>query len=355
MKTNARTVIVTPAQTPLSMVLIAEMLILLAVASIAISWGAIQVPWGDVWLIVVRRTVSLALPASIDPTHADIIWTLRAPRAALATLVGAGLSLAGVAAQALVRNPLADPYVLGVSSGASVMAVAAILFGLGSFGLASTSSAAFVGSIAAMILVIIFGQRGGVIAPMRLILAGVAIGHLLAGVTSFLVLRATDAHQVFGVLFWLQGSLARSDWQFLFMPVTAILVGGAILFTDAQKLNALLVGDETAASLGVNVSALRARLLLLTSLLTAVMVSLSGIIGFVGLVVPHIARMLVGSDHRRVVPVAALAGAIFLVLCDAIARLLIAPTEIPVGIITGIFGAPFFLWLLWRADNLARV
>lgn len=342
-------------RSPLSLVLLGCLLLLGAAFTVSVAWGAVAIPFPTVWAILLKQTLQLDLIKNIDPTHVDIIWTLRAPRAVLAALVGMGLSLAGVAAQALVRNPLADPYVLGVSAGASVAAVTSILFGLGAFGLTSTSSAAFVGALLAMILVILFGQRRGVIAPLRLILAGVAIGQLLAGITSFLVLQADDAHQVFGVLFWLEGSLARSDWSFLLLPLLAILVGGVLLFADGQKLNALLVGDETAASLGVNVNYLRGRLLILTALLTAVMVALSGIIGFVGLVVPHIARLLVGSDHRRVLPVAALFGAAFLIIADTIARLLLAPVEIPVGIVTGIFGAPFFLWLLWRAENVARV
>lgn len=343
------------SRTPFRVAVLGCLVLLLVAFTISVSWGAVAIPFTDVWAILIRKILHLESMSNLDPTHIDIVWTLRAPRVVLAAMVGSGLSLAGVAAQAMVRNPLADPYVLGVSAGASVAAVASILFGLGAFGLTSTSSSAFAGAVLAMLLVILFGQRRGVIAPLRLILAGVAIGHLLAGITSFLVLQADDAQQVFGVLFWLEGSLARSNWNFLLLPVVAILASWVTLFADGHKLNALLVGDETASSLGVNVNYLRGRLLIITALLTAVMVSLSGIIGFVGLVVPHIARLLVGSDHRRVIPVAAIFGAAFLILADAIARLLLAPIEIPVGIVTGIFGAPFFLWLLWRAENLVRV
>ena len=310
------------SRTPFRVAVLGCLVLLLVAFTISVSWGAVAIPFTDVWAILIRKILHLESMSDLDPTHIDIVWTLRA---------------------------------LGVSSGASVAAVASILFGLGAFGLTSTSSSAFAGAVLAMLLVILFGQRRGVIAPLRLILAGVAIGHLLAGITSFLVLQADDAQQVFGVLFWLEGSLARSNWNFLLLPVVAILASWVTLFADGHKLNALLVGDETASSLGVNVNYLRGRLLIITALLTAVMVSLSGIIGFVGLVVPHIARLLVGSDHRRVIPVAAIFGAAFLILADAIARLLLAPIEIPVGIVTGIFGAPFFLWLLWRAENLVRV
>ena len=230
--------------------------------------------------------------------------------------------------------------------------MASIVFGIGAFGVASTSWMAFLGAMGALLLVLLFGRRRGVIAPLRLVLAGVAIGHLLGGLTSFLVLQAEESHKVFSILFWLAGSLDKASWRSLWLPAAATATGFAVLLADGTRLNALLIGDETASSLGVDIHRLRARLLAVTALLTAVMVALSGIIGFVGLVVPHIARLIVGSDHRRVVPLAALTGATFLVLCDLASRTLIAPTLVPVGIVTGVLGAPFFLWLLHRADTM---
>lgn len=340
---------------PYPAVLLSCAALLTVACTIAVSLGAISIPLTTVWAIVARQSVGLDLGLAIDPTFADVVWTLRAPRVALAALVGAGLALAGTAAQALARNALAEPYILGVSSGASVGAVATIVFGLGLYGQLSTSAAAFIGALASMLLVALFGRRGGVIAPLRLVLAGVSVGYFLQGITSFLVLQAPEAHQVYGILFWLAGNLAQSDWRYLPLPALAVLLALLALMVDGQRLNALAVGDETAASLGVDVNRLRARLLILASLLTAVMVSLSGAIGFVGLVVPHVARMLVGSDHRRVIPATVLIGAAFLVVCDAVGRLLLAPVEIPVGIITGMAGAPFFLWLLRQTDAIARV
>ncbi len=321
----------------------------------AVSWGAVQIPVADVWSTIARRGFRLPVGLPSDDTFADIVWTLRAPRVVLAALVGSGLAVAGVAAQALVRNPLADPYILGVSGGASAAAVASIVFGLGAFGLTTTSSAAFVGAIGALLLVLLFGRRRGVISPLRLVLAGVAIGQLLGGVTSFMVLQAQDEGKVFSILFWMAGNLGRSDWDYLWVPTIGVVVGVAVLLADGARLNALLIGDETAASLGVNTHRLRYRLLAVTALLTALMVALSGMIGFVGLVVPHVARLTVGSDHRRVVPVAALGGATFLVLCDLASRAVLAPTDIPVGIVTGFIGAPFFLWLLHRTESLGAV
>lgn len=319
----------------------------------SVSHGAIDIPFSDAWRVLVHRGLHLPVELPADVTHTEVIWTLRAPRTALAALVGAGLSLAGVSAQALVRNPLADPFVLGVSGGASAAAVFSIVVGFGTFGLATTSTAAFVGAVGALLMVLLFGRHRGVISPLRLVLAGVAVGHLLAGVTSFLVLRAEDAHQVFSILFWLAGSLDQANWRDLVVPCVGVWAGFVLLMIDGRQLNALLIGDETAASLGVDVPALRRRLLVTTALLTAVMVALSGIIAFVGLVVPHVARLLVGSDHRRVVPIATLSGALFLVTCDVVSRVVIAPTLLPVGIVTGMLGAPFFLWLLHRSDSVA--
>ncbi len=170
-----------------------------------------------------------------------------------------------------------------------------------------------------------------------------------------MVLQAQDEGKVFSILFWMAGNLGRSDWDYLWVPTIGVVVGVAVLLADGARLNALLIGDETAASLGVNTHRLRYRLLAVTALLTALMVALSGMIGFVGLVVPHVARLTVGSDHRRVVPVAALGGATFLVLCDLASRAVLAPTDIPVGIVTGFVGAPFFLWLLHRTESLGAV
>lgn len=337
---------------PLSIALSGSAVLLVAAMAWSISSGAIHIPLADVWRVMAHRALRLPVALPQDETNVEVVWTLRAPRTVLAALVGSALSLAGVAAQALVRNPLADPFVLGVSGGASAAAVASIVFGIGAFGVASTSWMAFLGAMGALLLVLLFGRRRGVIAPLRLVLAGVAIGHLLGGLTSFLVLQAEESQKVFSILFWLAGSLDKASWRSLWLPAAATATGFAVLLADGTRLNALLIGDETASSLGVDLHRLRARLLAVTALLTAVMVALSGIIGFVGLVVPHIARLIVGSDHRRVVPLAALTGATFLVLCDLASRTLIAPTLVPVGIVTGVLGAPFFLWLLHRADTM---
>ncbi|KOG91235.1 ABC transporter permease, partial [Streptomyces varsoviensis] len=260
------------------------------------------------------------------------------PRALLAALVGAGLGVVGTAVQALVRNPLADPYLLGISSGASLGAVAAIVLGAGAGGALGLglSSAAFVGALAAFALVWAMARRGGGFSPLRLVLAGVGIGQFLSGFTSYLVLQAGDEQQTRGVLFWLMGSLGGAQWATLALPAIAVPLGLAALLGRARALNALLMGDETAAGLGVDVTRLRRELFVVTSVLTGVLVSVSGAIG------------VVGGDHRRLLPVSALFGAVLLVVVDLVARTALSDQELPVGVVTAMVGAPTLLYLLDR-------
>lgn len=276
-------------------------LALLAALTVAISLGAVDIPVGEVWTVVGRR---LAGDTPQPGTRDLIVWQLRAPRALLAAVVGAGLGLVGTAVQALVRNPLADPYLLGISSGASLGAVAMIVLGAGVGSAAGfgVSTAAFAGALASWALVWTLARRGGGFAPMRLVLAGVGIGQFISGFTSFLVLQVGDDQQTRGVLFWLMGSLSGTTWSQLPIPTAAVALGLLVIQARARSLNALLMGDETAAGLGVDVTRLRRELFAVTSLLTGVLVAVSGAIGFVGLLVPHVCRLLVGGDHRRLLP-----------------------------------------------------
>ncbi|MCC9306135.1 iron ABC transporter permease [Kitasatospora sp. RB6PN24] len=320
---------------------------LLAALTVAVSLGAVDIPVGEVWTVLGHR---LAGDAPQPGTRDLIVWQLRAPRALLAAVVGAGLGLVGTAVQALVRNPLADPYLLGISSGASLGAVAMIVLGAGvgsalGFGV---SAAAFAGALASFALVWALARRGGGFAPMRLVLAGVGIGQFLSGFTSFLVLQVGDDQQTRGVLFWLMGSLGGATWSQLPIPVAAVALGLLVLQARARSLNALLMGDETAAGLGVDVARLRRELFAVTSLLTGVLVAVSGAIGFVGLLVPHVCRLLVGGDHRRLLPLSALAGAVLLVVVDTIARTALSTQEVPIGVVTALIGAPVLLYLLDR-------
>ncbi|MBO0653596.1 MULTISPECIES: iron ABC transporter permease [Streptomyces] len=320
---------------------------LLVALTASVCLGSTSVPLGEVWSAVARG-ISGSEPA--PGTQDLIVWQLRMPRALLAAVVGAGLGLVGTAVQALVRNPLADPYLLGISSGASLGAVSAIVLGAsagGALGL-GLSSAAFVGALASFTLVWTFARRGGGFRPLRLVLAGVGIGQFLSGFTHYLVLQTGDEQQTHGALFWLMGSLGGAQWSTLALPAAATVLATAVLLARARPLNAMLMGDETAAGLGVDVTRLRRELFVVTSLLTGVLVSVSGAIGFVGLMVPHACRMLVGGDHRRLLPVSALFGAVLLTVVDLVARTALPDQELPVGVVTSLIGAPALLYLLDR-------
>lgn len=282
---------------------------------------------------------------SITSSQDQAVWNFRLPRALLAGIAGASLALAGALLQTNVRNPLAEPYILGVSAGAGVGAVLAIVTGSTAVAGLSLNSAAFAGAAGATVLVYLLAKRGGLIAPSRLILAGVALGSLLSAITNFLTIT-TDAQNVYSVLFFLLGSVSAATYPQLVLPGLSLLLVSTYAMFHSRALNAMLAGDETATALGVNVTAMRRTLLLATALLTATTVAVCGGIGFVGLVVPHAARMIVGSDHRRMLPLTILGGAFFLMLTDLLARTVAQPTEIPIGILTAVVGAPFFLWLM---------
>lgn len=286
---------------------------------------------------------------TLTPLQDQAVWQFRLPRTLLAALAGAGLALAGALMQVTVRNPLAEPYILGVSSGASVGAVLVIVLGSAALGGLSLNVAAFTGALVTCAAVAALARTGGTLAPTRMILAGVALGTLLSAITSFLTL-STDAQNVVSVLFFLLGSVSAATMTSLIGPAVAVTIACLVSAVLARSLNTLLTGDESAISLGVDATRLRGLLLVVASLLTGAVVSVAGGIGFVGLVVPHVARILVGADHRRMLPVTVLGGAAFLILADLLARTLAAPTEIPLGILTAFVGAPFFLWLMRRSD-----
>ncbi|MDZ5078215.1 iron ABC transporter permease [Nesterenkonia sp. HG001] len=321
---------------------------IIGVLLLSVSTGPISLTMIDAGRLILGHLIP-GMPWMSDGSYTGLedqaVWQFRLPRVLLALIGGAGLALAGGLMQAVVRNPLAEPYLLGVSSGAGLGAVAVISFGSAALGGVTISVAAFVGALAATGAVFLCAQQDGVVVPTRLILAGVALGSLLSAVTSFLTLTG-DAHQVFSVMFFLLGSLSAATFGQLMLP--AVVLGLVLVFAgvNARGLNALMAGDETATALGVNVNALRIGSLVLAALLTASVVAVCGGIGFVGLIIPHTARLLVGSDHRLMLPVAVLGGALFLAAADLAARTAAAPTEVPIGIFTAAVGAPFFLWLL---------
>ncbi|WP_055523253.1 FecCD family ABC transporter permease [Streptomyces graminilatus] len=320
--------------------------------TVAISVGSVNVPLGDVWRIVFRHLGGGG--AAGDPALDQIVWSFRTPRVVLAALAGAGLAVSGVVLQSVVANPLADPYVLGVSSGASLGAVLVITLTSGALGGLGVSSAAFAGAVGAVVLVFLLGRRGGRLAPTRLVLSGVAVGYLFLAATSFLQLRATPT-ELRTVMFWMLGSVAGAQWGQLTTVSVVVLTTTVALSLFGRPLNALLAGDESATALGVDVHRLRALLLVLTSLLTGTVIAVAGGIGFVGLMIPHLVRLTTGADHRRLLPRSVLVGAIYLVVVDLLSRTVDRPNELPLGILTALFGAPFFLWLLRRDKSLDSV
>lgn len=331
--------------------LLSLILLLLLSVTLGISLGPIRVSFADVWAIAAFK-VGLLEAGTWTKAHENIVWLIRFPRVLMAIFVGGGLAVVGVTMQALVRNPLADPYLLGISSGASVGAVLVIGWGAFAFaGVYAVAMGSFLCALLAFLLVFAIAQRRGHVTPQRLILAGLAVSYLFSGVTSFITLTSENRQLAGQVLAWMLGSLARADWIDLTLPALVLAVGSGYLALQARALNALLMGEESAAALGIEVRHLRRRLFVAVSLITGVMVAVSGAIGFIGLMIPHVVRLLVGSDHRRVLPLSLLVGAIVLIWVDVVARTAFAPTELPVGVITALLGGPFFLWLMRTANR----
>lgn len=330
---------------PLAITVPALVAALLLSLTLAVTIGPVDLSMLTVWQIAFAKLTGTT--GDWTAAQGNIVWMLRFPRVLLAAIVGAGLAAVGVAMQAVVRNPLADPYVLGISSGASVGAVLVLGTGaLGFLGLYAVSAGAFAGATLSFTLVFLIATAGGQLSPLRLVLAGMACGYSLSGLTSLIVLTSENRELARTAMEWMLGSLGAAAWSDLGLPAAVLLIGTTWLTLSGRALNALLVGDDTARALGIDVGRLRIALFLVLSLLTGIMVAVSGAIGFVGLVTPHIVRMLVGTDHRRVLPVAVLVGAIFLVWVDVVARMAFAPIELPVGVITALLGGPFFVWML---------
>ncbi|MDR0670360.1 MAG: iron ABC transporter permease [Treponema sp.] len=318
---------------------------------VSVSMGQVAVPLSDTFAILANKLFGFSGGESYQ-TYINVIWLIRFPRALLACVTGAGLAMCGTAMQAAVQNPLADPYILGVSSGASLGATFAILIGWGASGiLARTGVAfwAFLGAFGASMLVMAIAGMGGKPSSVKLILAGVIINALCGAITNFIVYTANDAQGIRNVAFWSMGSLASANWKALPLVTVVTVLSAAFFLTQTRILNTMLLGDEAAITLGVNLTLYRRLYLLVTALATGLLVSSCGMIGFVGLIVPHIVRGVVGSDHKRLLPLAILCGALFLVWADIVARTSVRGSELPIGIVTALAGAPLFMYMVvWR-------
>lgn len=331
---------------PLVLALLGALLLGTATAGIAV--GSVGIPPGQVWGVLLHRLHPALTAVDWTPARETIVLDVRLPRVLLCGVVGAGLSVCGMALQAIVRNPLADPMLLGVSSGASVGAVLVVVFHVSWFGMFSLPLAAFGGALLALVLVYALARSGGRMTTVRLVLAGVATAEVLSAVASYLVITSDDPRGAESALRWMLGGLGGTTWTVLWIPAAAVLAGTAVLLGLSRPLNLLLAGEEAATALGMDVHRFRAALFVLVALMIGTIVAVSGAIGFVGLIMPHAVRLLVGADHRRALPVVALLGASFLIAADLAARTLISPEEIPVGILTALVGGPVFLYLMRR-------
>ena len=332
---------------------VALVMLLLAVLLVlaflwALSIGTVKLSFVQIYEGIVNQLTSgMAIEtAGQGPVH-DIIWLLRLPRLVLAALVGMGLSVCGVIMQAVVKNPLADPYILGISSGASLGATAAILLGIGvALGENFVGIAAFIGAFAMSLGVLFISNLGGRSNSIKLLLGGMALSAVCGAFSSFIVYFANNKEGMQSIAYWMMGSFAGAKWENLMIIAPIVILAVLFLWTQSRMLNLMLLGDESALTLGTDLHIYRQIYLLVSSLIVGFVVYSAGMIGFVGLVVPHVIRMLVGTDHKRLIPVAALTGAIFLVVADGLCRVIIPRTELPIGILISIIGAPCFVYLM---------
>ena len=326
------------------------MVMLVVSLSIAISVGAVQISTGTVWGVLLGKLSPELVETTWSKGREAIVWDIRFPRALLAMMVGAGLAIVGASLQAVTRNPLADPHLLGISSGGAFGAILALLHTGLFIGLLTVPLLAFLGALGATALVLGISRVADATSADRLVLAGVAVSFIIMAGANILIFLG-DPRATHTVVFWMLGGLGLAQWDQLIYPLIILLACGTWLFSKAGALNAMTVGDETASTLGIPVARFRLLIFVAGALITGVMVAFSGIIGFVGLMVPHIVRMLVGGDYLRVLPVSALVGAILLLWADIAARTLMAPEDMPIGIITGLVGGVFFVWVLGRRGS----
>lgn len=331
-------------------------LILLLIVSVilSVSLGSLRIKPSVSYSIILNKLFGLSLG---DPSEVanlstyNVIWLIRMPRVLLAIAVGAGLAICGTVMQATVQNPLAEPYILGISSGASLGATFSIMLGIGTFSIFSISGIslwAFLGALGSSILVLALSSIGSKMSSAKLVLSGTVVSALCNSLSNFIISIASDAEGMQSVKFWTMGSLATAKWQNIGFVVLVVIICCLFFLTQGRTLNLMLMGDEASITLGLNLNFYRRFYMIITSLLTGILVANCGIIGFVGLIIPHISRSIVGSDHKKLVPTSIFLGSIFLIWADVFARITIPNAELSIGIITGLVGAPFFVYILLR-------
>ncbi|WP_143319859.1 iron ABC transporter permease [Clostridium sp. HBUAS56010] len=334
--------------------LLAGMVCLLLVSIvISMSFGSMKIAPSHTYGILLEKLFGIRLDESLTGriSEVNIIWEIRFPRVLLGAAVGAGLSLCGMAMQAAVQNPLAEPYILGISSGASLGATFSIMLGIGSLSWISINGSSFwgfAGALGAAFCVLMLASAGSKMTSSKLVLSGTVVNALCNALSNFIIFMAVDAQGMQSVKFWTMGSLAGAKWKNIPFPVILTFLCVLIFLSQYRTLNALLLGDEAAVTLGIPVARYRRVYMVLSSLLTGVLVAYCGIIGFVGLIIPHITRAVAGADHRRMTPLCAVGGAIFMIWADTFARIAVKNSELPIGIVTALIGAPFFVYILIR-------
>lgn len=320
----------------------------------AISIGQMSIPFSEVIATLGHKLLGVDLGVGVDgPQLANVVWDIRLPRVLLSVLVGAGLALCGVVMQASLQNPLADPYLLGTSAGGSLGATVAILSGFGASGVlmgATLPVWAFLGSLAATVVVLVVGSLGSRASAVKLVLAGAAVNALCSAISSSFVYFAASAEGIRSVTFWMLGSLASVTWADIPLTAGVVLAAVLVMGTQIRSLDVMLTGDESAVTLGVDSASRRRLYLVICALVTGTLVAQVGVIGFVGLLVPHVVRSIVGSSHRSLLPVAVISGGLFLLWADVIARVVVPNSELPIGIVTAVLGAPVFLHMLTRKE-----
>lgn len=328
--------------------LITLTIVLLISCLVSVTFGAAPVPLEQVIGILTFKLSGIGDEHHLWTAGQEtIVWLIRMPRVLLGALAGAGLALIGCVLQAVTRNPLADPHLLGATSGATLGAVMVVMHVGEILGMLTLPLAAFAGSLASLILVLWLSSRNGRLDSQRLLLSGVAVSFVMMAIANLLLFLG-DHRASSSVLFWMLGGLGLARWELLTVPLVTVLAGWILLQGLGRALNALMAGDQTAVSLGLQVRNVRLLVFLIASLMTGVLVALCGSIGFVGLMVPHIARRLVGSEHRRLLPIATLLGALLMIWVDVVSRTLIAPEDLPIGISTALLGGLFFIFMMRR-------
>ena len=310
--------------------------------------GAVKIPAGDTFSAVMYGLFGIQKHGeALSPAIFDIVWMMRLPRIILAAVIGMGLSVCGVIMQAIVKNPLADPYILGISSGASLGATTAILMGVGSaLGENFVGLVASGGAFAVSIGVLLLSNCGGRPNSMKLLLSGMALSAVCSAFSSFIVYFANNIEGMQTIAYWLMGSFASARWENLGGVSAVVLVGSLFFWTQNRILNLMLLGDDTAITLGTDLNYYRQFYLVVSALIVGFAVYSAGMIGFVGLIIPHVVRMVAGTDHKAMIPISALAGANFLVLADVLCRSALPRTELPIGVFISLIGAPCFIYLM---------